>query len=72
MTVRQVQDPSWPVFRLSMELEIIDGEAGAQRHPIELSERSHVFRFAAQGPARSVRVDPDGWVLKRLAGEEIG
>ena len=71
VTVRQVQDPSWPTFRLPVDLEIVDGEGGAQRHPIELTERSHVFRFTAQGPARSVRVDPDGWVLKRLASEAL-
>ena len=69
VTLRQFQDPSWPTFRLPMELEIVDGEGGAQRHPIELTEQSQVFRFAAPGPARSVRVDPDGWVLKRLASE---
>ena len=67
VTVRQVQDPSWPTFRLPMELEIVDGEAGTQRYLIELTERSQVFHVAAPGPARSVRVDPDGWLLKRLA-----
>ncbi len=69
VTVRQVQDPSWPTFRLPMELEIVDGEAGTQRYLIELTERSQVFHVAAPGPARSVRVDPDGWLLKRLARE---
>ena len=72
VTVRQVQDPSWPTFRLPLELEILDGDGDAQRHSVELTERGHVFRFAASGPARSVCVDPDRWVLKRLAGEEIG
>ena len=72
VTVRQLQDRSWPTFRLPMELEIVDGQGGAERHRIELTERSHAFRFSAAGPARAVRADPDGWVLKRLAGEEIG
>ena len=72
VTVRQVQDPSWPTFRLPMELEIVDAEGGAERYPIELTERSHIFRLSALGPARSVRADPDGWVLKRLVGEENG
>ncbi len=72
VTVRQVQDPSWPTFRLPLELEIVDGGGEARRHQIELTERGHTFRFAASGPAGSVRVDPDGWVLKRMAGKEIG
>ena len=69
VTVRQVQDPSWPTFRLRLELEIVDREGVARRHSVELIERSQVFRFPAPGPARSVRADPDGWVLKRLASE---
>ena len=68
VTVRQVQDPSWPTFRLPMQLEIVDGRGDAERYPVELTERIQVFRFSASGPARSVRADPDGWVLKRLAG----
>ena len=69
VTVQQVQDPAWPTFRLPLELEIVDRAGDAQRHLIELTERGHVFRLAASGPARSVRVDPDGWVLKRLVNE---
>ena len=72
VTVRQVQDPLWPTFRLPMQLEIVDGNGDAQRYPVELTERRHVFRFSASGPARLVRADPDGWVLKRLAGDEVG
>ena len=72
VTIRQVQDPSWPTFRLPLELEIVDRDGDARRHQIELTERGHTFRFAASGPAGSVRVDPDGWVLKRVVGEEIG
>ena len=72
VTVRQVQDQSWPTFRLPMELEVVDAAGGVARHPIELTERRQVMRFPARGPARSIRLDPDGWVLKRLAGEEIG
>jgi aminopeptidase N len=71
VTVRQVQDPAWPTFRLPMELEIGDSAGGTRRYPIELTERTHSFRFSASGPAQAVRVDPDGWVLKRLAGEDI-
>lgn len=63
LTVRQIQDQDWPVFRLPMEIEIV--QAGqAERIQIEITESLQVFRLPAGAVPSTVTLDPDGWVLK--------
>jgi aminopeptidase N len=63
VTVEQVQQPDWPVFRVPTRIAL---EAGAvvERFDVELTERRHVFRFPLTAAPSVVRIDPDGWVLK--------
>lgn len=63
VTVRQEQDAAWPTFRLPLELELLGGGAGGERHLVELTNREDTFRFKASGPLTGVVLDPDGWVL---------
>jgi aminopeptidase N len=71
ITLRQVQAPSWPTFRLPMELEIQGADGTTTRHRVELSARSQEVRIPAPAAPTAVVADPDGWVLKRMAGEQI-
>ena len=63
VTVRQVQDGTWPTFRFPLEVELAPGQGVSRRHRLEVTGREETFRFQASGPLRSVVVDPDGWVL---------
>lgn len=65
VVVRQVQDPSWPAFRMPVELEF-ELPAGTVRVTewVEGREwRGHVSLPAA--PTR-MHFDPDGWILKEM------
>jgi aminopeptidase N len=63
VTVRQTQDPSWPTFRIPLEIEVRPDSGAPVRHPVEITEREQTFRLPSPGPARQVVLDPDGWVL---------
>ena len=67
VTLRQVQGEYAPRFRLPMDVELRwDGEVRRER--ITLEGASGSFTFTDVPPGAEVVVDPDGWVLKRLAG----
>ena len=67
VTLRQVQTPEWPRFRVPLELCWGDGAGRACRPAVSGSaEDTFRFRFETR-PAGAVQVDPDGWVLKDLA-----
>jgi aminopeptidase N len=63
VTVEQVQQPDWPVFRVPTVIELGTGTAAA-RFDVEITERRHVFRLPLTTAPAAVRIDPDGWVLK--------
>jgi len=71
ITLRQEQDPSWPTFRLPLEVEIRAADGTRTRHRVELSARSQEVRLPAGAAPTAVVLDPDGWVLKRMAGERL-
>lgn len=71
VTVHQEQSEAWPAFRLPMEIEVRLDD-GPRRHRIDVTTRRHTVRLAAPSRPASVILDPDGWVLKRMAEEEIG
>ncbi len=62
LTVEQVQDGAWPTFRFQTEVEI-ELSTGTTRTPVEISARRSVIRIEAAESPRTVRFDPDGWVL---------
>jgi aminopeptidase N len=63
LTVEQVQDTAWPIFRFQTEVEI-ELSTGTTRSPVEISGRRSVVRIEATENPRAVRFDPEGWVLK--------
>jgi aminopeptidase N len=64
LTVRQVQRPDWPTFRVPVQVEVTAGSRTA-RETIELRERETTVRLQWTGPRPArVMLDPDGWVLK--------
>ncbi|MEZ4416275.1 MAG: M1 family metallopeptidase [Gemmatimonadota bacterium] len=63
--VEQIQKPTWPAFRMPMELEART-TSGPVRHRIQVEGRITEGRFQAQGPPTELVVDPDGWILKEL------
>jgi len=67
VTLRQVQGAYAPRFRLPLTLEFQWG-SNRQRASVTLEGASGVFTFPGVPIDARVTVDPDGWVLKRLAG----
>jgi aminopeptidase N len=67
VTVRQVQKPGWPTFRMPMEL-LVGGGGEPMRRQIEVRGRETVVRLDLADSARpsAVELDPDGWVLKAV------
>ncbi|MEN8145583.1 MAG: M1 family metallopeptidase [Gemmatimonadota bacterium] len=66
--VTQTQSADWPTFRMPAEIEIQIG-ATSQRLDVEISERVHTFEFSSPVRPTDVVLDPDGWILKEIAGE---
>ena len=67
VTVAQVQGDYAPRFRLPLELEL-SWEGGSRREEIVLEGARNSFTFPGVPASARVVVDPDGYVLKRLAG----
>lgn len=64
VTVRQIQPPEWPTFRVPTELAVV-GPGGESRHAVELLLREETLRIeGVEDAPTSVALDPDGWVLK--------
>ena len=64
-TVRQVQKPEWPAFRMPMQLLVVQG-GDEHLSNIQVSGRETVIRIELPGAAEPSRVvlDPDSWILK--------
>ncbi len=67
VTLRQVQGTYAPRFRLPVTLELYWG-ANRERRSVTLRGSEGVFRFPGVPSTARVTVDPDSWILKRLAG----
>jgi aminopeptidase N len=77
VTVTQDQDAAWPTFRLPMEVELVDSAGGATRQHVDVVGRIQRLHLPAAAAPRTVRLDPDGWVLLgdprpgAVAGDEV-
>jgi aminopeptidase N len=67
VTLRQVQGEYAPRFRLTVELEFQWG-SNRERARVTLDEEEESFTFPGVPADARVTVDPDGRLLKRLAG----
>lgn len=66
VTIEQVQQADWPVFRFDTEL-LVETGAGERLVPVSVGERTTTVRVpAARAPTR-VQLDPDGWLLYQSA-----
>ncbi len=63
VTIRQVQQESWPIFRLPIDLEVV-AQDGIIPRRVYLEDRETTIRVPVQDSPIDVRIDPDGWVLK--------
>jgi len=53
------------VFHLPVELEVVEGEE-SRIETVELTERRQVVKLASATEPRWVRLDPNGWIPKRI------
>ncbi|MSQ28030.1 MAG: hypothetical protein EXR51_07835 [Dehalococcoidia bacterium] len=67
LTVAQTQGEGLdtPVFAVPLEIEF-GGASGPVTRRVEISEKTHTFYLPLPEKPLSVRVDPRGWVLKKL------
>ena len=63
VTVRQLQEAGWPVFRLPLVVEVEDAQGVRARKTVEITAREESFRVPGGGEGARVSLDPDGWVL---------
>ncbi|MEX1257598.1 MAG: M1 family metallopeptidase [Gemmatimonadota bacterium] len=64
VNITQIQDLSWPVYRLPIELEFqLDG--GVHRVTQWIEAREWVMEVAIPERPAAMRLDPDGWILMR-------
>jgi len=68
VTIEQIQPEAWPTFRFKGVVEL-EHDRGAARRGIEVRERLQTFRMPFVMEPVSVTFDPDGWLLKALAGD---
>ena len=66
VTLRQLQGEYAPRFRLPVTLQF-QWEGGRERATVVLDGEEGVFTFPGVPAEARVTVDPDGWILKRLA-----
>ncbi len=71
ITMEQVQQSDWPLFRLPMTVRATT-VAGTATWAITDSLRSQVFRMPLSSVPVQVVVDPDNWVLKQISGTASG
>ena len=67
VVVRQEQDPSWPAFRMPVELEFVLPGGGVERVIRWVEGREWRERIPLRGAPSELRFDPDGWILKEMA-----
>jgi aminopeptidase N len=68
LRVSQKQQPT--LFRMPLEVEFAADGGDARREVIEVGQREQTFDFKLDARPRSVRLDPDEWVLKVLSLRE--
>ena len=69
VVIRQVQDPSWPTFRLPAELEFVLPGGGSWRVERVVDGREWRERIPMQTAPTAVNFDPDGWILEEMVTE---
>ena len=65
LTIRQVQDESWPTFRMPVEISFELADGGTHREILEVHGREWTWNLALPAPPTALRLDPDGWLLMR-------
>ncbi len=71
VTIRQEQGAEWPTFRMPIEIEFAL-EGGVWRDVFLVDGREWTRRITLPSEPRELRLDPDGWILKLLAGDDTG
>ncbi len=71
LKVEQVQklDAQTPLFRLPTTMAILDDDAEPRRVPIVIDGATHEFVVPVASEPKSVLLDPEGWIPKRLVFE---
>jgi aminopeptidase N len=67
VVIEQVQPSNWPTFTAPLTIEL-HTPAGPVRRRVELDERTERYRVPLDVPPSGVTVDPEGWLLKEMAG----
>src|SRR5690606_33901466 len=62
VTIEQVQQADWPVFRFDTEL-LVETGAGERLVPVSVGARTTTVRVPATRAPTRVQLDPDGWLL---------
>jgi aminopeptidase N len=68
VTITQRQSGDWPVFRFPLEIEAVLRGGARERVRVEMEGRTQSFRLPLSEAPEAVLIDPDGWLLHRLAG----
>ena len=63
ITIRQVQSADWPTFRVPLELLVEAGGRSIHREVVVSERETRILVEGVTGPATSVVLDPDHWVL---------
>jgi aminopeptidase N len=68
VTITQVQADAWPAFRFPLLIESVLPGGARERSRVEMVGRTGTFRLPLSEEPEALTVDPDGWLLHRLAG----
>jgi hypothetical protein len=66
LTLNQTQNPAWPTFVMPVQCRFYHGASDTVMVLSDTS-RSERFVFHLPFPIDSVKLDPQGWILKRMA-----
>ncbi len=65
LTIQQNQEATWPTFKMPIRVRAYYG-TNRRDYIVQDSLRSQVFRLALTSAPDSVKLDPDGWILKQI------
>ena len=65
LQLKQVQE-DYPVYKMPIKIRITT-EAGSQEFTVFNDTKDQNFLFAVDSKPKEVFIDPDGWILKKIA-----